>query len=147
MIPVSSNSCICPIQVLSREWRCSWSSADRRCSNYIWVIHNRFAFSGAAYIGGFDGILRGASRGVIEYWVSLYYHGLTWSRDGWVITCSVNCANEITCPLPNSTTSSLMFMNARVISNQIWYCKYLSMMGLKLIHFCTSGPWRSTSSW
>ena len=32
----------CPIhwcQVLSREWRCNWSSADRRCSNYIWVIH------------------------------------------------------------------------------------------------------------
>ena len=24
-------------QVLSREWRFSWSSADRRCSNYIWV--------------------------------------------------------------------------------------------------------------
>ena len=27
---------VCPIcrsQVLSREWRCSWSSADRRCSN------------------------------------------------------------------------------------------------------------------
>ena len=23
-------------QVLSREWRCSWSSADRRCCNYIW---------------------------------------------------------------------------------------------------------------
>ena len=33
--------CFCPIhwsQVLSRESRCSWSSADRRCSNYIWVI-------------------------------------------------------------------------------------------------------------
>ena len=24
----------------SREWRCSWSSANRRCSNYIWVIDN-----------------------------------------------------------------------------------------------------------
>ena len=24
----------------SGEWRCSWSSADRRCSNYIWVIIN-----------------------------------------------------------------------------------------------------------
>ena len=24
-------------QVLSREWICNWSSADRRCSNYIWV--------------------------------------------------------------------------------------------------------------
>ena len=27
-------------QVLSREWRCSWSNADRRCSNYIWLINN-----------------------------------------------------------------------------------------------------------
>ena len=26
--------------ILSREWRCSWSSADRWCSNYIWVINN-----------------------------------------------------------------------------------------------------------
>ena len=25
---------------ISREWRCGWSSADRRCSNYIWVINN-----------------------------------------------------------------------------------------------------------
>ena len=30
-------------QVLSREWRYSWSSADRRCSNYIWVINNFIA--------------------------------------------------------------------------------------------------------
>ena len=43
MFLVSSCSCLCPIQwsqVLGREWRCSWSSADRRCSNYIWVIEN-----------------------------------------------------------------------------------------------------------
>ena len=41
MFLASSCCCICPrhrCQVLSREWRCSWSSADRRCSNYIWVI-------------------------------------------------------------------------------------------------------------
>ena len=25
-------------QVSSGGWRCSWSSADRRCSNYIWLI-------------------------------------------------------------------------------------------------------------
>ena len=40
---VSSCNCLFPIhrsQVLSREWRCIWSSADRRCSNYIWVINN-----------------------------------------------------------------------------------------------------------
>ena len=41
MIIVSSCGCLCPIhwsRVLSREWRCIWSSADRRCSIYIWVI-------------------------------------------------------------------------------------------------------------
>ena len=40
---ISSCSCLCAIywnQVLSREWRCSWSSADRRCSKYIWVVNN-----------------------------------------------------------------------------------------------------------
>ena len=39
--------CLCRIpwsQTLSREWRCSWSSADRRCSNYIWVIGNFIAY-------------------------------------------------------------------------------------------------------
>ena len=36
--------------VLSWEWRCSWSSADRRCSNYIWVINNLIAHQGATYI-------------------------------------------------------------------------------------------------
>ena len=39
-------------QVLRWEWRCSWSSAYRRCSNYIWVINNFIANSGAPYIRG-----------------------------------------------------------------------------------------------
>ena len=53
MIPVSSCSCLCPIhwsQMLSREWRCSWSSTDSRCPNYIWLIDNLIAYQGAAYI-------------------------------------------------------------------------------------------------
>ena len=56
MILVSSCSCLCPIHwshVSSWEWRCSWSSADRRCSNYIWVIKIFIAFSSASYIRGF----------------------------------------------------------------------------------------------
>ena len=43
MFLVSSCSSLCPIywsQVLSPEWRCSWSSADRRCSKYIWASNN-----------------------------------------------------------------------------------------------------------
>ena len=49
----SSCSCLCPIQwnhVLSWEWRCSWSSADRRCSNYICVINNLVSHKGASNI-------------------------------------------------------------------------------------------------
>ena len=36
--------------MLSREWRCSWSSADRLCSNYIWAVNNFIVYQGAAYI-------------------------------------------------------------------------------------------------
>ena len=56
MLLVSSCSGLCPIQwsqMLSWEWRCSWSSTDRRCSNYIWVINNFIAYKGATYIRGF----------------------------------------------------------------------------------------------
>ena len=53
MLLVSSCSCLYPIRwsrVLSWEWRCGWSSADRRCSNYIWVINNLIAYWSATYI-------------------------------------------------------------------------------------------------
>ena len=59
-ILIVSWGCLCRIpwsQMLSREWRCSWSSADRRCSNYIWVIDNFIAYWGATYIRGFYDIL------------------------------------------------------------------------------------------
>ena len=48
MFLVSFCNYLCPIhwnQVLSRKWRCSWRSADRRCSNYIWVLNNNISFS------------------------------------------------------------------------------------------------------
>ena len=44
-------------QVLSQVWRCSSSSADRRCSNYIWVLKNCIAYQGVTYIRGFTVIL------------------------------------------------------------------------------------------
>ena len=50
---VAACSCLCAIywsHVLSGEWRCSWSSSDRRCSNYIWVINNLIADWSAACI-------------------------------------------------------------------------------------------------
>ena len=56
MFLISFCSCLCPIhwsQVLSQEWRCSWSSADRRCSNYIWVIDNFIVCWGVSCIRDF----------------------------------------------------------------------------------------------
>ena len=53
MFIVSSCSCLLPIQwsqVFSGEWRCSWSSADRWCSNYIWMVDNFIAYQDASYI-------------------------------------------------------------------------------------------------
>ena len=55
MYLVSSYSWLCPIhwsKALSREWRCIWSIANRRCSNYIWVINNIIAYQSVAYIRG-----------------------------------------------------------------------------------------------
>ena len=53
MFLVSSCSCFCPVhwsQVLSKKWRYSWSSTDRRWSKFIWVINNVIAYKGVAYI-------------------------------------------------------------------------------------------------
>ena len=53
MYLVSSCSCLCPCP-LSREWRCSWSSPDRRCCNYIWVINNFIAYQRCIWCQRFD---------------------------------------------------------------------------------------------
>ena len=75
---VLSCSCLWPIhwsQVLSRVWRCSWSSADRRCSNYIWVISNFIAYTGASYIRGLT----------VNYCspVTFNWGGGDWGEGGW----------------------------------------------------------------
>ena len=56
MFLVSSCRILCAIywnQLLSRELWCSWNSADRWCSNYIWMINNFIAYYGATYIRDF----------------------------------------------------------------------------------------------
>ena len=53
MFLVSACSCLCAIywsQLLSRELICSWSNADRWCSNCIWMTNNLIAYWSAAYI-------------------------------------------------------------------------------------------------
>ena len=56
--------------MLSREWRYSWSSADRRCSNYIWVINNLIAFLSASYIRDLT-VLHKHSESIVDRYKSL----------------------------------------------------------------------------
>ena len=62
--------------VLSREWRCSWSSAHRRCSNYIWVINDLIAYKGASYIRDltvhYSGIIMGVMASQITSLTIVY---------------------------------------------------------------------------
>ena len=67
MFFASPCGCYYPIhwnQVLSREWRCSWSSADRRCSNYIWIINILLLSKMGALYKRFDdkGVIYPATR-------------------------------------------------------------------------------------
>ena len=63
----------------SWEWRRSWSSTDRRCSSYIWVMNNLIAYWGAPYIREltalelFGGVGLGGGGGALVHW-SLITH-------------------------------------------------------------------------
>ena len=73
MFLISFCSCRCPIQwsqVLSRDWRFNWSSADRCYSNYIWVINKFIAYKTATYIRGFT----------IPYYNGIAYCILRWNE-------------------------------------------------------------------
>ena len=98
MFLVSSCSCLCPTyrsHVLSWEWRCSWSSADRRCSNYIWVINNLIAHKGEPYIRDFmvcPQILRGPF-----HW-QIFHHNSN-SMESYIIP---SLKEEIWCGFPSN---------------------------------------------
>ena len=89
MIVVSSCSCLWPIhwsQVLSWEWRCSWSS-----SSYIWVINNFIANSGVPYIRGLMVIFELSNFSISSYdhalhlnsYAYAYAHIYLWNEAIW----------------------------------------------------------------
>ena len=56
--------------MLSWKWRCSWSSADRWCSNYIYVINYFIAYKGATYMRGFT-VVCSLKKSQLHYKTSL----------------------------------------------------------------------------
>ena len=95
MFLVSSCSCLCAkhgSQLLSREWRCSWSSADRRCSNYIWVMKQFHYILRCDLYMRFDGnFVPGVQLTVSQHWaLILVTAGYTHIPMNWVIIRSGN---------------------------------------------------------
>ena len=75
MFSISFCSCLCTIHW--SQMFCSWSSANRRCSNYIWVMNNSMAHSGVAYIRGLT--------------VSISFHHLTMYIPYYMYMISLYC--------------------------------------------------------
>ena len=147
MFLVSACSCLCAIywsQVFSGEWRCSWSSADRRCSNYIWVINNLIAYWNASYIRDLT----------VASFISVSYESFgdtcqirAWFEELYIQICNIrNTKNEdinewsfsISQPRCFSLISncSFEFHSRKYFSiywcshQQVWYWQFLFCLGL-----------------
>ena len=81
MFLVPACSCHCPIhwsQLLCREWRCNWSSADRRCSDYIWVINNFLPIKVQLILEVLRYIKIFQSKLLIQFWSQCLKTSTTW---------------------------------------------------------------------
>ena len=123
MFLVSPCSCLCPIhwsQALSREWRCSWSSADRRCSNYIWVINNFIAYYGALILEVLWYLPKNPFRSCMCCWV--------WSFD------------YIGTELMEAWTKGLMFLLQKTYLNALLLQKIVLFLLQVLVKFVPQDP-------
>ena len=147
MFVVSSSWCFRPIhwnQVLSREWRCSWSSTDRRCSNCILMIQQLHCLLRCAY-----------TRGLTELF--LYNHLRTFLSKCWtsckiitvkcIIFCNQNIIFCIIFPMDHIHEALLHFMCLIVPrngANKIAWCKPLltgKLAAIFVIRWLVDGYW------
>ena len=112
--------------MLSREWRCSWSSADRRCSNYIWVIKSFIAYEGAPCIRGLMVMC------LLDEWCDL--------KDMWMLMGSINDTS-------NSGGQCLKYVWKKLAAQ--WFelsaqsLKYVTSAGKVTGHLLSDLGWRS----
>ena len=125
--------------MLSREWRCSWSSADRRCSNYIWVIDSFIAYYGASYIRDFTVVWAYKKSNDISLWLDVnndfFHHSwkvICWwlmnhpTRDQKIVTLYIDGLVQERC-VNNGVTSFLYWpidIHSLINFIDIWYWLY-----------------------
>ena len=111
--------------VLSREWRCSWSSADRLCSNYIWVINNLIAYKGATYIIDFKGNSR-VNCSLQTYFSIISAYFIMFSEKLTLYSQKVVCLVDITARLQSTVASHYYKRSPKVTQNHIQHIKVKS---------------------
>ena len=153
MFFISSCSCLCPIyssHVLNLELRCSWSSADRRCSNYIWVINNLIAYEGAADIRDLTiYCIQHYKEGISEFVITKDTPYLTLRGELWGVVCE---DFEENWPSYNGNTlyfegkSPCYNRTALYIDGLVQERRYSSALAMELRLSCTNPLERCTSS-
>ena len=115
---VSSCSCLCPnywSQVLNQEWRCCWSSADRRSSNYIWVI-NKFIvsvyFLYLIYVSFFSSAVVILDCVITALFSSKRLNGFSWNF-------------KETLDIRQGTIWNILLMMFLTLWSQGWFCYFL----------------------
>ena len=134
MFLVSSCSCLCPIywsHVLSWEWRCSLSSAARRCSNYIWVNNNLIAHKVASDI-------RDMTVHIIVWCRDMHLGQRSENDTVWGLT-SMWCWWKVPMSNPDCNNNVLGTINS-VSCSYVWhyirfYIKLCSMVTLYILKF------------
>ena len=111
------------------EWRCSWSSANRQCSNYIWLINNFIANLVVTYIRGLTAVSQ-----------------CHWKYSKYIIVKStyLKCIDTLS-PAVRCYTytygSFYYFMHNFMVLNSIYWCLYqtTSYEGyVKSLHTCNT---------
>ena len=105
-------------QMLSRDWRCSWSSADRRCSNYIWVIDN---FIAAAYIRGFMVIK--SNFGLAELWDCFPWHQCTLDIS-WLLCVTIMVVENMMPSQHHAISKTNAEWIVATMSSELYYIRY-----------------------
>ena len=174
MFLVSSCSCICPThwsQVLSREWRCSWSKVGRRWSKYTWMINNFIVYQGAIYIRGkilfVTGMHSVESPSMVDpqwniwYWGSKWnLHTVCWSAVGceWGTTsvyfgityiCFIPSRLPVFAVEPQYLLKYFLFLSKvsfelhiqNLQKNSCWFKFWMGVVGQILIKLWTSSIW------
>ena len=150
MFLVSSCSCVCPIhwsQVLSQEWRCSWSSIDRRCSNYIWVINKFIVYAGAAYIRGLTVYEKNLCNHDIDAELShncgdvLIPEKNTWSINDLVFESSTCIEYGMICKI-STNTGNMIYLVTRSLRLNFCLCITVCMLSWCNIQPCDPASMR-----